>query len=43
MQATVTMGLLLVLSVSWLRVNFYEIFLILHIVLSVITLVGCFL
>jgi hypothetical protein len=37
------MGLLLLLSVSWLRIKFYEIFLFLHIVLSVITLVGCFL
>jgi len=43
MQATITMSLLLLLSVSWLRIKFYEIFLILHIALSVITLVGCFL
>jgi hypothetical protein len=43
MQATFTMSLLLLLSVSWLRIKFYEIFLLLHIVLSVVTLVGCFL
>jgi len=43
MQATITMSLLLLLSVSWLRIKLYEIFLILHIALSVITLVGCFL
>ncbi|KAK6002611.1 hypothetical protein QM012_001361 [Aureobasidium pullulans] len=41
--ATITMGLLLVFSVSWLRVKFYEFFLVVHIVLSVVTLVGCFL
>ncbi|KAG9945538.1 putative plasma membrane ferric-chelate reductase, partial [Aureobasidium melanogenum] len=40
--ATITMCLLLLFSVSWLRVKFYEIFLVLHIVLSVITLAGCF-
>jgi hypothetical protein len=43
MQATFTMSLLLLLSVSWLRIRFYEVFLFLHIVLSVATLVGCFL
>jgi hypothetical protein len=43
MQATVTMSFLLLFSISWLRIKFYEIFLILHIVLSVVTLVGCFL
>ncbi|KAI4854265.1 putative FRE family ferric-chelate reductase [Aureobasidium sp. EXF-8845] len=36
------MSLLLLFSISWLRVKFYEIFLALHIVLSVVTLVGCF-
>ncbi|KAI4750062.1 putative FRE family ferric-chelate reductase [Aureobasidium sp. EXF-3400] len=41
--ATATMSLLLLLSVSWLRIKFYEIFLILHIVLSVITLPSSFL
>ncbi|KAH0028706.1 putative plasma membrane ferric-chelate reductase, partial [Aureobasidium melanogenum] len=41
--ATITMCLLLLLSASWLRIKFYEIFLFLHIVLSVVTLVGCFL
>ncbi|KAG9674167.1 putative plasma membrane ferric-chelate reductase, partial [Aureobasidium melanogenum] len=41
--ATITMCLLLLLSASWLRIKFYEIFLFLHIVLSVATLVGCFL
>ncbi|KAG9694991.1 putative plasma membrane ferric-chelate reductase, partial [Aureobasidium melanogenum] len=41
--ATVTMCLLLLFSVSWLRIKFYEIFLVLHILLSVVTLVGCFL
>ncbi|KAG9857046.1 putative plasma membrane ferric-chelate reductase, partial [Aureobasidium melanogenum] len=41
--ATFTMCLLLLFSASWLRIKFYEIFLVLHIVLSVITLVGCFL
>ncbi|KAH0288442.1 FRE family ferric-chelate reductase [Aureobasidium namibiae CBS 147.97] len=41
--ATITMSLLLLLSVSWLRIKFYEVFLILHVALSVITLVGCFL
>ncbi|KAG2168769.1 hypothetical protein JADG_008508 [Aureobasidium aubasidani] len=42
-MATITMSLLLLFSVSWLRIKFYEIFLVLHIALSVITLVGCFL
>lgn len=42
-QATITMSLLLLLSVSWLRIKFYEVFLVLHIALSVVTLVGCFL
>jgi hypothetical protein len=37
------MSLLLLFSISWLRIKFYEIFLVLHIVLSVVTLVGCFL
>ncbi|KAH0334480.1 putative plasma membrane ferric-chelate reductase, partial [Aureobasidium melanogenum] len=41
--ATLTMCFLLLFSASWLRVKFYEIFLVLHIVLSVITLAGCFL
>ncbi|KAI5249750.1 putative FRE family ferric-chelate reductase [Aureobasidium subglaciale] len=41
--ATITMSLLLLFSVSWLRVKFYEAFLVLHIALSVITLAGCFL
>ena len=43
LQATLTMSLLLLLSVSWLRIRFYEAFLIIHIGLSVVTLVGCFL
>jgi hypothetical protein len=43
MQATITMSLLLLLSVSWLRIKCYEIFLIFHIAFSVITLLGCFL
>ena len=43
MQATLTMSLLLLLSVSWIRIKFYEAFLIIHIGLSVVTLVGCFL
>lgn len=42
-QATITMSLLLLFSVSWLRIKFYEVFLVLHIALSVVTLVGCFL
>jgi len=42
-QATITMSLLLLFSVSWLRIKFYEVFLVLHVALSVITLVGCFL
>lgn len=41
-KATITMSLLLLFSVSWLRIKFYELFLVLHIVLSVVTLVGCF-
>ncbi|KAG9600986.1 putative plasma membrane ferric-chelate reductase, partial [Aureobasidium melanogenum] len=41
--ATITMCLLLLLSASWLRIKFYETFLVLHIMLSVVTLVGCFL
>ncbi|KEF58795.1 uncharacterized protein A1O9_03638 [Exophiala aquamarina CBS 119918] len=41
-MATVTMSFLLVLSSAWLRERFYEIFLLIHIVLSVVTIVGLF-
>ena len=42
LQATITMSLLLVLSSVWLRWRHYEIFLIIHIVFAVLTLVGLF-
>ncbi|KAK6369481.1 hypothetical protein LTS17_009387 [Exophiala oligosperma] len=41
-MATITMSLLLGFSSIYLRVHHYEIFLVIHIVLSVITLVGLF-
>ncbi|KAK2754252.1 hypothetical protein FQN54_007131 [Arachnomyces sp. PD_36] len=40
--ATIAMALLLGFSSIWLRRNYYEVFLILHIILSVITLIGLF-
>jgi hypothetical protein len=42
-QATVVMSLLLLFSVPWLRIKCYEVFLVLHIVLSAVVLIGCFL
>ncbi|RVX66609.1 hypothetical protein B0A52_09360 [Exophiala mesophila] len=41
-MATITMSLLLVFSSVWARLNHYEIFLFIHIALSVLTLVGLF-
>ncbi|KAK6379383.1 hypothetical protein LTS17_006301 [Exophiala oligosperma] len=41
-MATITMSLLLGFSVMWFRVKSYEVFLLIHIALSVITLVGLF-
>ncbi|RMZ78786.1 hypothetical protein DV738_g3614, partial [Chaetothyriales sp. CBS 135597] len=40
--ATITMSLLLPFSFMWFRVKSYEIFLIIHIILSVLTLVGLY-
>ena len=42
MQATITMSLLLGASVFWLRKYAYEFFLIIHIALAVIALIGLF-
>lgn len=39
-QATVTMSFLLLFSSVWLRKRAYEVFLLIHIVMSVLTLVG---
>ena len=39
-QATVTMSFLLLFSSVWLRKRAYEIFLLIHIGMSVLTLVG---
>ena len=36
------MSLILLFSVSWLRVKLYESFLLIHIVFSIMTLVGLF-
>lgn len=41
-QATVVMLLLLPMSVAWVRRRGYELFLVVHIIFSAITLVGCF-
>jgi hypothetical protein len=41
-QATVSMSSLLIFSSIWLRKKFYEIFLLMHIVLSVVVIVSLF-
>lgn len=41
-QSTITMSLLMGLSSVWLRWRHYEIFLIIHVVFAVLTLVGLF-
>lgn len=41
-QAMVVMLLLLPMSLAWVRHRTYELFLVVHIVFSVVALVGCF-
>jgi hypothetical protein len=41
-QATVSMSSLLIFSSIWLRKKFYEVFLLMHIILSVVVIVSLF-
>jgi ferric-chelate reductase len=41
-QATIAMSLIVLFSFMWFRVRSYELFLLIHIALSVVTLVGLF-